>query len=52
MFAHYSYMWNGMIDEAATFAARRVVGLAVDTKLSAQQDVPAAEYTPAAGPGG
>ena len=28
MFAHYSYVWNGMIDEAATFAARRVTGLA------------------------
>jgi cutinase len=28
MFAHLSYLWNGMIDQAATFAARRVSGLA------------------------
>ncbi len=28
MFAHYSYLWNGMINDAAVFAARRVGGLA------------------------
>ena len=27
MFAHLSYIWNGMIDQAATFAARRVTGV-------------------------
>ena len=27
-FAHFAYPWNGMVDEAATFAARRVLGLA------------------------
>lgn len=26
MTAHYSYPWNGMIDEATTFVARRVLG--------------------------
>jgi cutinase-like protein len=28
LFAHFAYPWNGMVDEAATFAARRVLGLA------------------------
>lgn len=26
MFAHYAYLWNGMISEGTTFAARRVLG--------------------------
>ncbi|KWX65543.1 cutinase family protein [Mycobacterium sp. NAZ190054] len=26
MFAHWSYPWNGMVDEAATFVAQRVLG--------------------------
>lgn len=26
MFAHWSYPWNGMVNEAATFVARRVLG--------------------------
>ncbi|WP_240431235.1 cutinase family protein [Mycobacterium kyogaense] len=53
MFAHYSYVWNGMIDEAATFAARRVTGVAADTtKMSAQQDVPVSENEPVSGSGG
>lgn len=28
LFAHFSYLWNGMIDQAAVFAARRVLGTA------------------------
>ncbi len=28
LFAHLSYLWNGMIDQAAVFAARRVLGTA------------------------
>ena len=25
MLAHYSYPWNGMVNEAATFVARKVL---------------------------